>query len=80
MTVPPLGSGETAPCAPSHPRAAFLRPPVTRATPAAPLAHLAMDSDGRPDGAALTLTTWPEGRTEPPGHACLHGRGVHWQA
>lgn len=51
-----------------------------RATAAAPLAHLAMETDGRPDGAALTLTTWPEGRTEPLGRACFHGRWVRWQA
>ena len=47
-------------------------------TPTTPLAHLTMEADGTPDGAALTLTTWPGGKTEPLGRACFHGRWVRW--
>lgn len=49
-----------------------------RATQAAPLVHLTMEADGTPDGAALALTTWPGGQTEPLGRACFHGRWVRW--
>ena len=50
-----------------------------RATPDAPLAHLAMEGDGQ-TGAAITLTTWPDGMTEPLGHICFHGRWIDWRA
>ncbi len=50
-----------------------------RATPDAPLAHLAMEADGG-SGAALTLTLWPGGQVIPLGRADFHGRWVTWQA
>lgn len=49
------------------------------ATPQAPLVHLSLETDGKPDGAALTLTTWPDGQTEQLGRACFHGRWVTWR-
>ena len=49
-----------------------------RATHAAPLAHLAMEADGRADGAALTLRLWPGGGVLDLGRACFHGRWVRW--
>ena len=58
--------------------AALLRTAGRQATRDAPLAHLSMETDHTPDGAALTLTTWPDGRTEPLGRACFHGRWVRW--
>lgn len=74
-----------------HTVAAQYFPPATRAriattlatagaqaSPSSPLAHLAMEADGTPDGAALTLTTWPGGQTEALGRACFHGRWVRW--
>lgn len=57
-----------------------LRTAGGKATPTAPLAHLTMEADGTPDGAALTLTTWPGGQAEPLGRACFHGRWVRWSA
>jgi hypothetical protein len=50
------------------------------ATPAAPLAHLAMEVDSQTPGAGLTLTLWPKGETTPLGRADFHGRWVDWQA
>lgn len=50
------------------------------ATPARPLAHLAMEADGPAPGAALTLTLWPGARVIPLGRADFHGRWVDWQA
>ncbi|WP_371410662.1 DUF2332 domain-containing protein [Tabrizicola sp. TH137] len=58
--------------------AATLAAAGTKVTPTAPLAHLAMEADGTPDGAALTLTTWPGGQTESLGRACFHGRWLRW--
>lgn len=58
--------------------AALLCDAGRKATPDAPLAHLSMETDHIPDGAALTLTTWPGGRTEFLGRACFHGRWVRW--
>lgn len=55
-----------------------------RATKDAPLAHVAMEADGDPHGAALTVQTWPAG----PGQhgpktlarVDFHGRWVDWRA
>lgn len=63
-----------------HRITAMLAAARARATAAAPLAHLSMEADGRPDGAAVTLTTWPDGRMEVLGRACFHGRWVRWDA
>ena len=49
-----------------------------RATLDAPIAHLAMESDGGPD-AALTLATWPGGGAEALGRADFHGRRIAWR-
>jgi len=51
-----------------------------RATPDAPLAHLAMERDGRSFGAAVSLTLWPRGETFPFGRTDFHGRWVDWRA
>lgn len=49
-----------------------------RATPSAPLAHLSLEADTNPNGAALTLTTWPTGKTEHLARADFHGRWLHF--
>ncbi|MDP3196027.1 DUF2332 domain-containing protein [Tabrizicola sp.] len=46
----------------------------------APLAHLSLEGDGQPPGAAITLTLWPGGKTIPLGRADFHGRWVDWKA
>lgn len=51
-----------------------------RATPAAPLARLAMEADERPDGAALTVTLWPGGTTQVLARVDFHGRWIDWAA
>ena len=51
----------------------------SRATADAPLARLGMEGDGG-RGAAVTLTTWPGGRTETLGRLCFHGRWIDWRA
>jgi hypothetical protein len=50
----------------------------SRATPHAPLAHLQMESDGQPDGAAITLQIWPHGEKHVLGRGDYHGRWVRW--
>ncbi len=52
----------------------------TAATPAAPIAHLAMEADDETPGAGLTLTLWPKGETISLGRADFHGRWVDWAA
>ncbi len=47
-----------------------------RATDQAPLAWFAMESDGGPDGAALTLRLWPGNHSITLGRADFHGRWV----
>ncbi|UJW74670.1 DUF2332 domain-containing protein [Rhizobium sp. SL42] len=49
-----------------------------RATYDAPLARLQLEADGKPDGAAITLTLWPTGETREIGRADFHGRWVKW--
>lgn len=51
-----------------------------RATDTAPLAWLAMENDGRADGAAVTLRLWPGDHHIVLGRADFHGRWVHWDA
>ena len=58
---------------------ALLEEAGARATADAPLAHLSMEADGTDaPGAAITLTTWPDGRSETLGRICFHGRWVRW--
>ncbi|MDT8856959.1 DUF2332 family protein [Paracoccaceae bacterium Fryx2] len=59
---------------------AMLEAAGTRAAADTPLAHLAMEADGHPDGAAVTLRLWPGGDTIPLGRADFHGRWVDWRA
>jgi hypothetical protein len=53
-----------------------------RATTDAPLAHMAMEGDGRLDSAALTLTVWDggpgSGVAMPMGRVDFHGRFIRW--
>lgn len=51
-----------------------------RATPTAPLAHLAMEADASRDGAAVTLTLWPGGEKIILARADFHGRRFRWLA
>lgn len=50
----------------------------SRATQAAPLARLQLEADGKPEGAAISLTLWPTGETREIGRADFHGRWVKW--
>ncbi|WP_083269493.1 DUF2332 domain-containing protein [Bosea vaviloviae] len=43
-----------------------------------PLAWLRMEADGRKEGAAVTLTTWPTGTDREIARADFHGRWVAW--
>lgn len=49
-----------------------------KATAEAPLAWLAMEADGNPDGAAVTLRLWPGGEVAAEGRAGFHGQWVKW--
>lgn len=51
-----------------------------RATPDAPLAHLAMEADGAEDGAALRLRIWPTGEETLLARVDFHGRWIRWLA
>ena len=61
---------------------ALLRAAGARATPDAPLAHLAMEADAAVanQGAALTVQVWPGARTVQLGRVDFHGRWLHWTA
>ena len=61
---------------------ALLEAAGLRATPAAPLAHLAMEADAEEHGAALTLRLWCGGPVQEIflGRADFHGRWVEWYA
>lgn len=59
---------------------ALLQAAGARATDAAPLAHLSMESDGAEPGAALVLRLWPGGHVIPMGRVDFHGRWVNWTA
>ena len=48
------------------------------ATDDAPLARIAMEADGRADGAALTLRIWPGGAARDLGRVDFHGRWLAW--
>ncbi|MEO8244285.1 MAG: DUF2332 family protein [bacterium] len=58
--------------------AAALQTAGARATPTAPLAHFAMEGDGKTGSAVLTLTAWPGGASLAVGRADFHGRWVVW--
>ena len=58
--------------------AALLAAAGARATPQAPLAHLAMEADGASPGAGLTLTLWPGNLRIANGRADFHGRWIDW--
>ena len=49
-----------------------------KATPDAPLARLSYEADALGPGAALSLTTWPNGRTETLGRVDFHGRWLEF--
>ncbi|RSK34223.1 DUF2332 family protein [Rhodovulum iodosum] len=49
-----------------------------RATPSAPLAHVAMETDGDDPGAGLAVTLWPGGKRVDLGRVDFHGRWVRW--
>ena len=48
------------------------------AAAASPTVQIGMESDLSPPGASVTLTHWPEGRTEHLGRADFHGRWITW--
>lgn len=50
----------------------------SRASREAPMAWLMMESDDKPEGAALTLQVWPGGEKQAIGRADFHGRWVRW--
>ena len=62
--------------------AALLAGAGARATAEAPLAHMAMEGDGRLDSAALTLTVWDggpgSGAAMAMGRVDYHGRFIRW--
>nr|WP_316655773.1 DUF2332 family protein [uncultured Gellertiella sp.] len=43
-----------------------------------PIAWLSMEGDGKPEGAAVSLTLWPGGETRELGRADYHGRWLRW--
>jgi hypothetical protein len=49
-----------------------------KATANAPIARLSMEADGSSDGAAVTLTLWPEGITRQIARADFHCRWIRW--
>lgn len=52
-----------------------------RATPDAPLARLSVEGDNRKgEGAPISLTTWPGGKTTVLGRTDFHGRWIDWNA
>lgn len=54
-----------------------------RATPEAPIAHVAMEADGQEKGAALTLRLWPSADASntpvPFARVDFHGRWIDWR-
>jgi hypothetical protein len=50
-----------------------------RATEAAPLARLQLETDDGEDGAGLSLQIWPSGERQAIGRADFHGRWVDWR-
>jgi hypothetical protein len=64
--------------------AALLAAAGRAATPDAPLAHLAVEADGRDPGAGIALHLWDghtaDGVSVPLGRMDYHGRWIDWQA
>jgi len=58
--------------------AALIAAAGARAKADAPLAWLALEADGTPPGAALSLRLWPEDEGLSLGRADFHGRWVQW--
>ena len=56
-----------------------LKKAASVASAEAPLARLSMENDGG-CGAAVTLTTWPDGQEQLIARADFHGRWIDWQA
>lgn len=57
---------------------ALLAAAGAKATVDAPIARLSMEADGTSDGAAVTLTLWPEGTTRLIARADFHCRWIRW--
>ncbi len=57
---------------------ALLAAAGAQATAQSPLARLSMEADGANDGAAVTLTLWPEGTTRLIARADFHCRWIRW--
>ncbi|WP_424939071.1 DUF2332 domain-containing protein [Aliiroseovarius sp. S253] len=54
---------------------------IETASQLGPIAHLSMEADDRKgEGAAITLTLWPEGKKLTLGRVDFHGRWVDWSA
>ena len=45
----------------------------------APIARISMEADGQGEGAALTLTLWPDGKIHSLGRVDFHGRWINWR-
>jgi len=60
--------------------AALIAAAGARATARAPLAWLALEDDGQPPGAGLTLWLWPGALRLDLGRVDFHGRWVDWRA
>lgn len=60
--------------------AAIIAEAGSRATRSAPLAWLRLEADGDSGSAAITLTTWPDGRERLLGRASFHGYWAEWRA
>ncbi|MEZ5777338.1 MAG: DUF2332 family protein [Paracoccaceae bacterium] len=50
-----------------------------RATRDAPLAHVAMEADGKSPGAGCWITLWPKGTRQDVGRIDFHGRWIDWR-
>ena len=59
---------------------ALLEAAGRNATRDAPIAHLAMETDGAGPGASIALRLWPGGERLHLGRADFHGRWIDWQA
>lgn len=60
--------------------AALIADAGKRASTTAPLAWLRLEADGQSGSAAITLTSWPDGRERAIGRASFHGYWAEWGA